>query len=61
MTENKALKDQTFDLVKIVFIGIPLAVIPGFSIMMLIIVKIGRRYNFNVLPSSFRSDEKGDQ
>jgi hypothetical protein len=56
--ENKILKDQTFDLIKIIFIGIPLAVIPGFSVIMVIIVKAGRRYKFNVLPSSFVSKNK---
>lgn len=53
--ENEIFKNQTFDLIRIIFIGIPLAVVPGFSIIMLVIVKIGNKYKFNVLPSSFRS------
>jgi len=56
--EKEILKSQTFDMVKIVFIGVPLAVIPGFSLLMVLIVKVGRKYNFNVLPSSFASPKK---
>jgi hypothetical protein len=56
--EKKILKYQTFDLIKIIFIGIPLAVIPGFSIVMIIIVRVGRKYKFNALPSSFVSKNK---
>ncbi len=56
--EKEILKSQTFDMVKIVFIGVPLAVIPGFSLLMVLIVKVGRKYNINVLPSSFASPPK---
>ena len=56
--EKKNLKNQTFDLIKIIFIGIPLAVIPGFSVVMIVLVKAGRKYKFNVLPSSFVSKDK---
>jgi len=59
--EKEILKVQTFDIVKIIFIGIPLAVIPGFSIVMILIVKAGRKYNFNVLPSSFASPKKEEE
>jgi hypothetical protein len=57
--EKIILKNQTFDIVKVIFIGIPLAVIPGFSIVMIFIVKIGRRYKVNVLPSAFNGKEDG--
>lgn len=56
--EKEILKNQTFDIAKIVFIGVPLAVIPGFSLLMVLIVKLGRKYNFNILPSSFASPKK---
>jgi hypothetical protein len=58
--EKKALKYQTFDLIKIIFIGVPLAVIPGFSVIMILIVKVGRKYKFNILPSSFITKNKND-
>ncbi len=51
--ERLAIKEQGVDILKIVFIGVPLVVIPGFSIVMILLVKIGRRFNFNVLPSAF--------
>ena len=56
--EKEILKTQTFDMVKIIFIGVPLAVIPGFSIVMILLVKVGRRYNFNILPSAFAPKKK---
>lgn len=51
--EKKILKNQTIDIAKVIFIGIPLAVIPGFSVVMIILVKLGKKYKFNVLPSAF--------
>ena len=58
--ESKALKNQTFDLIRVIFIGVPLAIIPGFSIVMILVVKIGRKYKLNLLPSSFTSSQKED-
>lgn len=43
--EKTILKNQTFDIVKIIFIGVPLAVIPGFSVIMILIVRVGKKYN----------------
>lgn len=51
--EKKILLTQVFDLIKIVFIGIPLSIIPGFSIVIVFIVRVGRKYKFNILPTSF--------
>lgn len=56
--EKEAFKTQTFDLMKILFIGVPLAIVPGFSVIMIVIVRVGRKYNFNVLPSSFAPQKK---
>lgn len=59
--EKEILKTQTFDMVKIIFIGVPLAVIPGFSVVMILLVKFGKKYNFNVLPSAFAPQKKDDE
>ena len=59
--EKEILKTQTFDMVKIIFIGVPLAVIPGFSVVMILLVKFGKKYNFNVLPSAFAPQKKDEQ
>lgn len=56
--ERAILKNQTLDLIKIIFVGVPLAVIPGFSVIMVVIVRLGRKYNFNILPSSFAAPKK---
>ncbi len=56
--EKEILKNQTFDMAKIIFVGVPLAVIPGFSVVMILMVKAGKKYNFNILPSSFASPKK---
>jgi hypothetical protein len=51
--EKKLLKTESIDIAKVIFIGIPLAVIPGFSVVMILLVKLGNKYKFNVLPSAF--------
>jgi len=51
--EKKALLSQIADLLKIVFIGIPFALLPGFSVIIIVLVKIGRKLNVNFLPSAF--------
>jgi hypothetical protein len=51
--EKTALRNQSIDLAKVIFIGIPLAIVPGFSVVMIVLVKLGQKYKFNVLPSAF--------
>lgn len=56
--ESKVMKNQFFDLLKVVFIGIPFALIPGSSVLMIVFVKVARKYKINVLPSSFDIKDK---
>ena len=51
--EKAMLKTQSIDIAKVILVGIPLAVLPGFSLVMVVLVKLGRKYKFNVLPSAF--------
>ena len=56
--EEKLLKEQIYDILKIAGIGIPFALIPGASILLPIIIKFANKYNINILPSSFAEKEK---
>ena len=51
--EKDAMKQQSLDILKIIFIGVPLAILPGFSIVMIVLVKLSQKYNFNIFPSAF--------
>lgn len=56
--EERALKSQMFDVVKIVAVGIPFLVIPGASIVLTVLIVYLRRRNINILPSSFDDKAK---
>jgi len=49
--EEKALKLQVADTLKIVGIVVPFVLIPGASIVMPILIKIAGKHNINLLPS----------
>jgi len=59
--EKKLLKTESIDIAKVIFIGIPLAVIPGFSVIMILLVKLGNKYKFNVLPSAFAAPKEEER
>ena len=49
--EEKLLKIQVSDTLKIVGIGIPFVLIPGASILIPILIKVAGKYNIDLLPS----------
>ena len=49
--EEKLLKLQLADTLKIVGIVVPFVLIPGASIVMPILIKVAGRHNINLLPS----------
>lgn len=51
------LKQQIGDVLKGVGIGIPIILIPGASILIPIIIKLAKRYNIELLPSSFNKKD----
>jgi hypothetical protein len=61
--EEKALKEQIYDVLKVAGIGIPFALIPGASILLPIIVKIADKKGIELMPSSFatKKEEKNDE
>jgi hypothetical protein len=54
--ERKILWTQVIDIAKVILIGVPYIIIPGFTVVLIVLVKIGRKYKFNVLPSAFASE-----
>jgi len=51
--EEEELRNQFFDVLKIAGIGIPFALIPGASILLPVIISVAKRYNIDIMPSSF--------
>ncbi|MES2006159.1 MAG: hypothetical protein V4450_16700 [Bacteroidota bacterium] len=56
--EDKLLKVQLMDSLKIVGIGIPFVLIPGASILMPILIKVASKHNISLIPSAFSDPEK---
>jgi len=56
--ENEAVRKQFYDIIKMIGIGVPFALVPGGSILMPIIIKLAKRHNIKLMPSSFDRDEK---
>lgn len=59
--ENKALKEQFYDVLKVAGIGIPFALIPGASILLPLIITFAKKKNVNILPSSFQEEVKEEK
>ena len=55
--EEKELKLQVYDLLKIMGIGVPFVMIPGSTILIPFLMKIAEKRGINILPSSFSKDE----
>jgi hypothetical protein len=58
--EEKELKLQFYDLLKIMGIGVPFVMIPGASILIPFLLKIAQKSGVDLIPRSFRKeiDEK---
>jgi len=56
--ERRFMFVQMFDVVKIIFIGVPFAVVPGASIILPVLIKASSKVGINLLPSSFATHEK---
>lgn len=52
--DDKKLKEQVFDMFKIIGIGIPFVLIPGASILLPIIISLSKKMKINLMPSSFK-------
>ena len=56
--EEKELRQQVFDILKTLGIGIPFALIPGASILIPILIKVAQKKGINLLPSAFDEHPK---
>jgi len=55
--EEKELRLQVYDLLKIMGIGVPFVMIPGSTILILFLMKIAEKRGINILPSSFSKNK----
>jgi len=53
--EEQLLKQQVYDKLKIIGIGIPFIMIPGASFLIPLLVKIAKKKGINLMPSNFDS------
>ncbi len=51
--EERILKTQLMDSLKIAGIGIPFVLIPGASILLPIIIRVADRHHIDLMPSAF--------
>ncbi len=55
--EEKELRTQVYDLLKVLGIGVPFALIPGASLLLPFLIKLVQKKGIKLLPTAF-SDEK---
>jgi len=55
--QERVLKTQLMDTLKILGIGVPFVLIPGASVLMPILIRVADRYNITLMPSAFTSQE----
>jgi hypothetical protein len=55
--EEKELKTQVYDLLKILGIGVPFALIPGASLLLPFLIKLAQKKGIQILPTSFNKEE----
>ena len=60
--EEKELRTQVYDLLKMLGIGVPFALIPGASLLIPFLVKIAQKRGVDILPTAFNEskEEKKD-
>jgi len=55
--EEKELKLQFYDVLKIMGVGIPIFMIPGSTVLVPFLVKLSRKLRLDIIPSSFKKEE----
>jgi hypothetical protein len=55
--DEEKFKEQFFDTLKILGIGIPFTLIPGASVLLPLVMKVAKKYEIDILPSSFNKEE----
>lgn len=55
--EEQELKTQVYDLLKVLGIGIPFALIPGASLLIPFLIKIANKKGVQLLPTAFNEED----
>jgi hypothetical protein len=55
--EEKELKLQFYDVLKIMGVGIPFFMIPGSTVLVPFLVKLSRKLGLDIIPTSFKKEE----
>lgn len=55
--EEKELRTQVYDLLKVLGIGVPFALIPGASLLLPFLIKLAQKKGIQLLPTSFNKEE----
>ena len=58
--EEEELRAQVYDLLKVLGIGIPFALIPGASLLLPFLIKIANKKGIKLLPTAFNNDDGDD-
>ena len=58
--EEKELREQVYDLLKVLGIGIPFALIPGASLLLPFLIKIAQKKGVALLPTAFNENKTKD-
>ena len=56
--EEKELKTQIYDLLKMMGIGVPFVMIPGSSLLIPFLIKVADKHGVHILPSAFNKENK---
>jgi hypothetical protein len=56
--EEKELKTQVYDLLKVLGIGVPFALIPGASLLLPFLIKLAKRKGIELLPTAFNQQQE---
>ena len=52
--DMEKFRAQMIDVIKVLGIGVPFAIIPGSSLLLPLVIAIAKKYNIDILPSSFK-------
>ncbi len=58
--EEKELKTQVYDLLKMMGIGVPFVMIPGSTLLIPFLLKVAEKHGINLLPTAFTKDEEDE-
>jgi len=59
--EGEKFREQFIDTLKILGIGIPFTIIPGASVLLPIVLSVAKKYNIDILPSSFSEENERNE